>query len=205
MCRLSLLLLSLIAFMASCSSDEPQQPTPVNRVDIVTLECNNPVARLILDAPDASGVKVLFASEPLRGEIENGSRLLIDYDAALADTARKEIPIKVNGFSKILSTDIKPMPHEEVLALAAGEVTIISQWRTDQWLNVQLSAAYSGTQRAIAVAADESTLGDAVVNCYIYNPGEPVGPNSVNRKVYASFFIEDLDLRPDQKVEISVK
>lgn len=204
--RISLLLLPLLACAAACSSDEPTQPTPVNRVDIVTLEESTPLAKFVMDLPGASaGYKTLVASEPLWEEVDKGTRLLVDYDAAVADTARTQVPIELNGFHIVLSPPLEPMPHDDIAALPSGEAEIISQWRTGEWINVQLSAAYAGARRAIAVAADESTFEDEVVKCYIFNPGEPVGPNSVGRNAYASFFIGDLGLRPDQKVEILVK
>ncbi len=202
--RLSFLLPLLIA-VASCSSDEPAQPTPVNRVDIVTLEATSPVAKFILDLPGTSGKKVLVASEALGEDLEMDSRMLIEYEASAADTARSEVPIKLEYFSSVLTLPLDPVPHALIEELPSGEATLISQWRTGDWINVQLEAAYNGTQRAIAVAADESTLEDPVVECYIFNPGEPVGPNSVGRRAYASFSIADLNLRPDQKVSVQVR
>ncbi len=204
MCRLTLLI-PLLSLLAACSSDEPQQPTPVNRIDIVTLESTDPVARFILYSPGDRGQKTLIASQPLGEEIDRGARLLIDYDAAVGDTARAEVPIELNGFYVVLTPPVELAPHIVIADLPSGEASIISQWRTGEWINVKLEAAYNGTSRSIGLTADESTLDDATVKCYIYNPGDPVGPNSVGRTAYASFFIGALNLRPDQKVEILVK
>ena len=203
--RRIIFLLPILALLAACSDDEPQQPTPVNRVDIVTLESNSPVARLILDAPGVSGQKVLVADVPLREELEIGMRLLVDYDAAVADTVRAEVPVHINGYSEVLTAAVEPLPHEDILSLGAGEAEIVSKWRTGQWINVQMKVAYAGTPRGIGIAADESTLGEDEVKCYIYNPDEPIGPNSIGRTVYASFYIGGLDLLPTQKVSFLVK
>lgn len=127
------------------------------------------------------------------------------FASDFSDTARAEVPIELNGFYVVLTPPVELAPHIVIADLPSGEASIISQWRTGEWINVKLEAAYNGTSRSIGLTADESTLDDATVKCYIYNPGDPVGPNSVGRTAYASFFIGALNLRPDQKVEILVK
>jgi hypothetical protein len=201
-----ILLLSIIsAIFIACTDDNTAVMTDISSVEIVTVVSNNSDGALLqMQRSEKSEQIMLKASSALDATLRKGERIIIEYTASPTDTALRPVPVTIKQFSAILFDTVRainPLRKPEILP---GQVSILSQWRTGDFINLQVLANYDGTPRSYSMFADGLTLSNDTVKFYIFNPGDEIIPEGVGRRSYGSFYIGNLGISNEQQIDVNV-
>lgn len=195
----------LLLLPASCKEDSEPYPTKYWAVDIVTLQANSSQIGMRFNLQRNSRAEKinLYAAQYLDTLIPRGTRVLISYEAELADTSRRPMPISLLGISFIAFDTVRQLPIKNIEALAKPQLSIVSCWQADGFINFQADLQYDGNSREFSLVADENTVGKPLLECYLYNTGKPVSENFIDRRNYGSFFAGELLSLPEvEKIRI---
>lgn len=190
-------LLTLV--VASCSDDESTYPTPYKATAMVTVLSNSPSGLLLEEYMSPSSMRMLSATHVESKYFSVGRRLLVSYNANLADTMLNPVPVRLTGYRVIQFDTIRTMPLEQIVASPKGGVKVRSQWISGNFLNFQCRLLFDGSTRDYTLVADESTLANPEIDCYFVATRSAVADSSVYRRDFASFYFGTLPVSPSQK------
>jgi hypothetical protein len=194
--RLIIGLWATLLVMASCDKQEDVDRSYTDyRYDIVTYLGQNATGALFeyLGQGDSMAMRlqsgVVFDNE----DIKANQRVLLRYDFAdktVGDTRE----INVYGCSAIFSDSLRQSPVSPD-SLPRHQVKLRSLWRTGEFINLHCQVEYTNKARTLMLVADEKTLLDDTVHCYLVHDlrGERA---SFWRDCYASFNVGALWKRP---------
>ncbi len=184
------IILAMCMIMLSCKEDTEPYPTKYWAVDLVTFIRNDDRNGISveLQRTDKAEKYRMNAPQYIDTIIPRGRRVLVSYEAELADTSKRPMPILLTGMSLIPFDTIRPMPIEEIGRLHKPQINVLSCWKSGKFVNFQVELQSDGNERSFSIVADASTISSSRLDCYLYNTGEPVGENYIDSRDYGSFF-----------------
>ena len=183
---LPILLMTAVLALASCDKQEDidRQYTDY-RYDIVTYLGNNDRGAVFeyLGHGDSASV-MLQSTVDVSKDSKPHQRVLLRY--VFADTkAGSNRDITVYDCNNIISDSLRRSPTSPD-SLPQHPIKLRSLWRTGEFINLHCQVEYTGKSRTFLLVADESTLDQDTVECYLVHDlrGEKA---SFWRDCYASF------------------
>ena len=201
--KLPLLLIPLLmAVAAACSDDEPAMPTPIDAMEIVTVERPSSPALMLGQRTDASPVMPMQADGfAFNEKVNAGDRVLIWYNAAVTDTVRRPVPVTIRGYARIPYARVAAMTMHEISLYPPSQLQTLSVWKTGDYINMQVLMRYDNRPKSFTLVADRATVDTDTVTLYIVGYGETAGDAYVERRVYGSFDVSQV-VRPGQGYRI---
>ena len=197
--HLTILILAFLFALASCDKQEDIDRAYTDyRSDIVTYLGLNATGAVFeyLGHGDSVAVRlqsdVAFDSE----DIKEHQRVLLRYDFT-DKTVGDSRCISVYSCTAIFNDSLRQSSIAPD-SLPAREVKLRSLWRTGEFINLHCQVEYTGKARTLMLVADEKTLADDTVYCYLVHDlrGEQ---GSFWRDCYASFNVGALWHKPTFK------
>ena len=185
--HLTILLLTYLLALASCDKQEDIDRAYTDyRYDIVTYLGLNTTGAVFEYLGHGDSVAVRLQSDvAFDGEdIKEHQRVLLRYDFA-DKTVGDSRCINVYGCSAIFSDSLRQSSIAPD-SLPAREVKLRSLWRTGEFINLHCQVEFTGKARTLMLVADEKTLADDTVYCYLVHDLRGV-QGSFWRDCYASF------------------
>lgn len=184
--------LSIIIY--ACKKDDEPYPIKYEAVDLVTVIHNDTRKgiELELQRSDKSEKYRMQAPQYIDTTIPCGQRVLASYEAELSDTAKRPMPILLTGMAMIPFDTIRTKPIKEIESLPSPQLSILSCWKSGNFINFQVELQYDGNSRSFSMIADETTIGKNQLDCFLYNTGESVSENFIDTRNYGSFFVGDI-------------
>lgn len=198
------ILLSALALllMCGCSDDDTPQPTPYRATAFATITGKSDSGTTLQwQRLRNSEVITLSTTQILADRYAVGSRVVVNIETAMADTTARPMPVTIQSISQAFSSEITIEAPSDITMHRKAQAEILSQWLTDEYLNMQLKVDYDGSARSLALTADANTLNSDTVVCYLYNPGDTISQDCVQRRAYASFPLSSLNIKPNQTVK----
>ena len=190
--RFVVLLVLFCIFFACCKDEEPY-PVKYQAVDLVTFIANDMYQGITLELKrsDKSEKYRMKAPQYIDTIIPRGRRVLVSYEAEMADTVKRPMPILLTGLAMIPFDTVCPKSIEEIKKLPLPQLSVLSCWKSGDFINFQVELQYDGNSRSFSLVADENTIGKQQLDCYLYNMGKPVSENFIDTRNYGSFFAGD--------------
>ena len=193
--HMTLLLLAGLLAMASCDKHEDIDRAYTDyRYDIVTYlgQNDNGAVFEYLGRDDSSSIR-LQSRVDVGNDVKTNHRVLLRYNFVDPVPAANR-DIEVYGCSAIFSDSLRQSPVSPD-SLPRHQVKLRSLWRTGEFINLHCQVEYTNKARTLMLVADEKTLLDDTVHCYMVHDlrGERA---SFWRDCYASFNVGALWKRP---------
>lgn len=197
-----ILAMAALAIATLSCRETTDGPVAARRVDFSTLISTEPLSFCV----EAGGrdVSLRAASGRAPDGVKAGDRLVIEYTTYDYTLAGTDVEIELKAAAIPFQGEIKARSASELRSLRPAQAEIQGAAREGNYLNIQLTATYSGTRRTISAAAEASTLAEPTVRIWLYNSGEPADASAgISRKYYASFSLAALGLSREQRVEVA--
>lgn len=188
----AIILISIVLFINSCNNDDVNYPTNHRFVDIVTVIKNNKGMKLEKVALNDQGVTTLITNQWVDAYLAKGRRVIVEYEVSDENITLNPMPVNLIQIGLIAFDTIKYAQYREIELMERPKAKLVSAWRTGDFINLQTELKYDGNNQMLSILADESTKGKSIVECYLYNKGEIVGENSIDRHTYCSYYIGDV-------------
>ena len=91
---------------------------------------------------------------------------------------------------------------DEIRRMRQVSYKVLSAARVGDYLNMQLTVQSNARDTRFAMVADEATLEQETVDCYLVGENLPENGAYVNRRTYASFDISGIAPRSGQQVRL---
>lgn len=186
----------VISLFVGCSKYEVDYPTDHRFVELLTVIENDKGMRLEKVGINDSESIMLTTDQYVDVPLERGRRVIAEYGVADTDLSRRPMPVRLHQMGLIEFDTIRAVSYEKMADLADSRMKLVSVWRTGQFINLQAKVEYDGEKRSFTIVADESTLSNPIVECYLCNSGSEVSATVIDRHAYGSFFMGDLWNRP---------
>lgn len=183
--HLPILLLAAIMALASCEKQEDLSRAYTDyRYDIVTYLGQNDRGAVFEYLGHGDSASIKLQSTVGVKDVKTHHRVLLRYDFA-DNRAGTERDITVYGCSAIFSDSLRRTPTSPD-SLPQHPIKLRSLWRTGEFINLHCQLEYTGQTRTMMLVADESTLDQDTVECYLVHDlrGQQA---SFWRDCYASF------------------
>ena len=187
------LIVALLA-MASCDKQEDIDRAYTDyRYDIVTYLGQNAIGAVFEYWGHGDSTAIRMQSiEDVSKDVKPDQRVLLRYDFASQQVGNSR-DITVYGCNTIISDSLRQAQGAD--SLIRHEMKLRSLWRTGPYLNLRCQVEYTGKNRTFMLVADENTLSNDTVHCYLVHDLRGERP-SFWRDCYASFSIGALWKRP---------
>ena len=192
-----------LALMSSCGSDDTPQPTPVSFTDFATVVASGDGQGTQLDiqrTPSSPMVR-LSSSQTLEGA-KVGQRIVAYWQANPADTVLRPVPAVIRSAAAIPSGTVRGHSLDEIRRMSHVCYKVLSATRVGDYLNMQLTVQSNARDTRFTMVADEATLGQGTVDCYLVGENLPEDGAYVNRRAYASFDVSGIAPQPDRQVRL---
>lgn len=191
---LTILLIVALLAMASCDKQEDIDRAYTDyRYDIVTYLGQNATGAVFeyLGHGDSTAIR-LQSGVDVSKDVKPDHRVLLRYDYADQHVGDQR-DITVYGCNTIISDSLRQAEGADTLS--RHEIKLRSLWRTGPFLNLHCQVEYTGKSRSFMLVADENTLSNDTVHCYLVHDlrGEL---GTFWRDCYASFNVGALWKRP---------
>lgn len=183
--HLPILLLAAIMALASCEKQEDLSRAYTDyRYDIVTYLGQNDRGAVFEYLGHGDSASIKLQSTVGVKDVKTHHRVLLRYDFADNRTGA-ERDITVYGCSGIFSDSLRRTPTSPD-SLPQHPIKLRSLWRTGEFINLHCQVEYTGKTRVMMLVADERTLEQDTVECYLVHDlqGQQA---SFWRDCYASF------------------
>ncbi len=199
----TLLCCLVLAVLPSCSGDDTPQPTPVSFTDFATVVASGEGLGTLLDIQrtPSSPVVRLSSTQTLEGA-KAGQRIVVYWQASPADTVLRPVPAVIRSAAAIPSGTVKGYSLDEIRRMSHISYKVLSAARVGDYLNMQLTVQSNARDTRFTMVADEATLGQETVDCYLVGENLPDDGAYVNRRTYASFDVSEIMPRPGQQVRL---
>ena len=193
--HLPIMLLATILLLVSCDKqDDIDRAYTDYRYDIVTYLGQNTTGAVFeyLGHGDSAAVKLQSAVS--LSDVKIDQRVLLRYDFAGASNGGASRMIDVFGCNAIINDSLR-MSDLLPDSLPRHQVKLRSLWRTGPYMNLHCQVEYTGKARTLMLVADEKTLNDDTVYCYLVH-GLRGESGTFWRDCYASFNVGALWKKP---------
>ena len=183
---LPILLFTALLVLAACDKQEDIDRAYTDyRYDIVTYLGSNGTGAVFEYLGHGDSTAVRLQSHVTVSEVKTNQRVLLRYDFADQATTSHERNIDVFGCSSIISDSLRKSTTAPD-SLPQHQVKLRSLWRTGEFINLHCMVEYTGKSRTFMLVADDNTLADDTVHCYLVHDlrGERA---TFWRDCYASF------------------
>ena len=199
----TLLCSMMLAVLPSCNGDDAPQPTPVSFTDFATVVTSGEGqdTQLDIQRTPSSPVVRLRSSQTLEGA-KAGQRIVVCWQASPADTVLRPVPAVIRSAAAIPYCKVKAYSMDEIRRLNQVSYKVLSAARVGDYLNMQLTVQSNARDTRFAMVADEATLEQETVDCYLVGENLPENGAYVNRRTYASFDVSGIAPRPGQQVRL---
>ena len=179
------ILLALIALIACDKQEDVDRAYTDYRYDIVTYLGQNDRGALFEYLGHGDSAAVKLQSHVNVKDVKPWQRVLLRYDFADQAAGAGSRDIDVFGCNAIFSDSLRQSMAAPD-SLPCHEVKLRSLWRTGEFINLHCQVEYTNKARTLMLVADEKTLLDDTVHCYLVHDlrGERA---SFWRDCYASF------------------
>lgn len=199
-----LAIFALLLMNCACDSDDNITPTDYKALEIMTL-INTPdgLDFELQRSEDSEIIRIETDQQLADTTLVDGTRMLVYYKTQLCDTSLRPMPARILQLGYVAFDTVRAKSINEIAMLPPSQLEVISRWRTGKYLNLRSEIEYDGNSRSFSIVADQSTLNNSQIDCYIYNTGSPVSENSIDRRAYGSFFLGDLwDMPQLQRIRV---
>ena len=190
---LTILLIVALLAMASCDKQEDIDRAYTDyRYDIVTYLGHNATGAVFEYLGHGDSTAVTLQSRVEVSDVKTNHRVLLRYDYADQHVGDHR-DITVYGCNTIISDSLRQAEGAD--SLPRHEIKLRSLWRTGPFLNLRCQVEYTGKNRSFMLVADENTLANDTVHCYlVHDLRGALG--TFWRDCYASFNVGALWKRP---------
>lgn len=202
--RYAITALLTLTLTAACTDTYEGPEQDEYRYDMVTYQGFADGNALFENVPRGDGASTYLAGT-MRAEpaYTIGTRVLLSYDIsadapAAGSSADNPQLISVRTVSAATTDTLRHTAKENIDAMGNDPIQLMSIWRTGCYLNLQGEVQYTGKSRFFLLLADDATLENDTIDCYLIN--DQLQEQAYNwRRFYASFYVGGALLRPTCK------
>lgn len=190
------LLAALLVLPVSCRNDDSDPDPTVTFTDMATLVSNSESEGIVFAISaegDSPEVSVAFPGQTLDSSVaQPGRRYLIRYtvDGNRPYTTGTGRLLGINAAHNGLVDDDT---DAAALFAASSPQTLVSVWRTGDWINLEALCTYvSGAPAVYNIVADTESLGTSHPDMYLVYTPDNIEDGATTRTLYSSFNIGSL-------------
>lgn len=194
--RLAISFVAILLALASCDKQEDIDRAYTDyRYDIVTYLGQNDTGAVFEYLGHGDSASVTLQSDVVLSgdDVKANQRVLLRYDFVDKVASASRV-INVYGCNAIISDSLRRTGASPD-SLPVHEVKLRSLWRTGEFINLHCQVEYTGDSRTFMLVADERTLGNDTVYCYLVHDLRGKS-GTFWRDCYASFNVGALWRKP---------